>query len=100
MSSIHHPQWCVGRMHRYAAKGCSWVMIHSMSFAVPGLSHMLDHSWCCLSMHLNGAYRIVYLTMLYFCPNLTGLQNQPFSDPPSHPFIHSSTRIRQVCQTL
>src|SRR6266852_8374258 len=48
-SSIEHQQWCVGRRHRYAAKGCSWLMIHSTFFAVPGLSHMLDHSWCCLS---------------------------------------------------
>src|SRR6266702_915722 len=45
MSSIHHQQWCVGRMHGFAAKDCSWVMIHSTSFVVPGLSHMLDHSY-------------------------------------------------------
>src|SRR6266487_1071191 len=52
MHRIHHQQWCVGRMHRYAAAGCSWLMIHSMSFAVLGLWHMFDHSCRCLSMHL------------------------------------------------
>src|SRR6266487_717957 len=66
MSSIQHQQWCAGRRHWYAAKGCSWVMIYSTSFAVPGLSRMLDHSCCCLSMHLNRAHQKVYHTLLSF----------------------------------
>src|SRR5438270_14065043 len=53
MHRIHHQQSYADHRHRCAAKGCSWVMIHSTSFAVLGLSHVLDHSCCCLSMHLN-----------------------------------------------
>src|SRR6266516_615708 len=60
-SSIEHQQWCVGRRHRYAAKGCSWVMIHSTSFAVPGPSHRFDHSCCHLRYAFNSLL-VVYHT--------------------------------------
>ena len=52
---------------------------------------MLDHSCCCLSMHLNIAHWTVYLTMLYFryifATFSTVLQNRQISDTLAHPLM-------------
>lgn len=66
MSSIRYQQWYADRMHMYVVKDSYHEMIPSTSFAVIGLSHLLDHSCYCPSIRLNIALWKLYYTMLNF----------------------------------